>query len=285
MGRHSRPPSRVPRRVGAAVLVMTAGGLTVSDTSGYIAPSPADILATPPIGLPVVPAVDPPTTELQPVPAALESPTVQVPAVTPAPPRRAPAPLEVVVQPGDTLTAIGARHGQTWQDLWRRNLSALPDPSMLRPGQVLSLVAPLAPLPVPQPVRPVPAATDAPEPSPAAKAPVSRSGIVGLAEKFIGTPYRWGGKSSAGVDCSGLVYLVLKQAGLTDRYRTSGALREWTTPIKRSEARAGDLVFGPGHVGIYVGDGMMIDAPKPGAKVGLRRVYSTMTSFGRIPTT
>jgi cell wall-associated NlpC family hydrolase len=54
--------------------------------------------------------------------------------------------------------------------------------------------------------------------------------------------------------------------------------------VSRSQALPGDLVFGPGHVGIYAGDGMMLDAPDFGLKVDLRGVYKTMTSYGRIPT-
>jgi cell wall-associated NlpC family hydrolase len=113
---------------------------------------------------------------------------------------------------------------------------------------------------------------------------VGRPELVSLAKSYVGTPYRWGGRSSAGLDCSGLVYVVLKRAGVTSTYRTSSALREWTTPVSRSQALPGDLVFGPGHVGIYAGDGMMLDAPDFGLKVDLRGVYKTMTSYGRIPT-
>jgi cell wall-associated NlpC family hydrolase len=135
-------------------------------------------------------------------------------------------------------------------------------------------------------VRRAPAAPKAPEKSiPAAPAPSqAASGVAAIAEDFIGIPYRYGGKTSAGLDCSGLVYKVLQRAGLSNTYRTSGALRAWATPISKSQARPGDLVFGPGHVGIYMGGGMMIDAPQPGTRVGLHRVYSSMTSYGRIPT-
>jgi cell wall-associated NlpC family hydrolase len=115
-------------------------------------------------------------------------------------------------------------------------------------------------------------------------ASAGRPELVSLAKSYVGTPYKWGGRSSAGVDCSGLIYVVLKRAGVTSTYRTSSALREWATPIPRAEAQPGDLVFGPGHVGIYAGAGMMIDAPDFGLKVDLRGVYKTMTSYGRIPT-
>lgn len=121
----------------------------------------------------------------------------------------------------------------------------------------------------------------------AADAPATARGvsaIPSIAKTFTGVKYVYGGKNRAtGLDCSGFVFNVLKQAGLSNTYRTSGALREWATPISKSQARAGDLVFGPGHVGIYLGDGMMIDAPRPGKTIQVRQVYSTMTSYGRIP--
>lgn len=304
MGQHSKPPSRVPQQAAAAAVAVAVGGLTVSDTGSFTAVSPADTTITSPVGIPaVVPVQELPTQELPPVepPAAPEQAVTAAalpePLTTPAPPPPlvAPAPpTEVAVRRGDTLTSIATAHGQSWQDLWRRNQDAVSDPNRLREGQVLSLVAPMGPWPPPQPAPSAPARTEAPDRSSASDAPAPEveeeapalglSGVVNIAETFFGTPYRWGGKSASAVDCSGLVYLVLKKAGLTNTYRTSGALRDWAIPISKSEARPGDLVFGPGHVGIYAGNGMMIDAPRPGKKVGLRKVYSHMTSYGRIPT-
>ena len=221
-------------------------------------------------------------------------PAIAVPApIRVAPP--APAPQSVTVGSGDTLDSLARRHGQTWRELWSRNLSAVSNPNILRVGQTLSLVADRAPLPVlpppPAPVRTAPStAGSAPAVVPAAPTSTSSvseapglSDVVSVARTFTGIPYRWGGKSRSGVDCSGLVYLVFKQAGLTDTYRTSSSLRDWVRQIPRAEARPGDLVFGPGHVGIYIGNGRMIDAPRTGTVVQERSVYSSMYFYGRVP--
>lgn len=151
-------------------------------------------------------------------------------------------------------------------------------PDADKSGQV---PAPSSPAPLGQtlPAKPTRAHT-----APPLLAPASHPELVSIAKSYVGTPYKWGGRSSAGLDCSGLIYVVLKRVGVSSTYRTSAALREWTTPVTQAEALPGDLVFGPGHVGIYVGDGRMIDAPDFGLKVDLRGVYKTMTSYGRIPT-
>lgn len=279
MGRHRKRSARIPQRallfglVGASALVAApASSLPVVNAAPIVQ-------RTFPNGLPAVLPQQVPARVVAPATIPASAPTVALPAVVPA--EVPPAPTEVTVVRGDTLGKLAKVSGQSWQDLWARNLATVPNPNVLRVGQVLSLVAQLQPLPVPAAPAPAPAAA----PTEAPRAPsASVSGVVSAAEEMFGVPYRWGGKSTSGVDCSGLVFLALKSVGLTDTYRTSSALRSWTDPISKSEARAGDLVFGPGHVAIYAGNGMMIDAPRPGKTVGLRKVYSHMTSYGRIPT-
>lgn len=79
--------------------------------------------------------------------------------------------------------------------------------------------------------------------------------FVAVAEKFLGTPYLWGGRSAAGLDCSALVQLALQAAG-TDAPRNSADQlaysRKHGTEIAGgiADTRRGDLVFWPGHVGI-----------------------------------
>lgn len=98
------------------------------------------------------------------------------------------------------------------------------------------------------------------------------SGAIAEAKKYIGMSYVYGGSSpSTGFDCSGLIYWSYKQAGIS-LPRSSGAQYLATTPIKQSEATAGDLVFfsygsGIAHVGIYLGNGQMLNAQNRGVKI------------------
>ncbi len=105
---------------------------------------------------------------------------------------------------------------------------------------------------------PAPAATEA-------------SGIVALAERMLGVPYRWGGRTPAGFDCSGLVQYTFEQAGYRVP-RTSAQQHRAASPVPIGEAQPGDLVFFAesgrvSHVGIYMGDGRFIHAPATGQRV------------------
>lgn len=107
------------------------------------------------------------------------------------------------------------------------------------------------------------------------------SDVVAEAERFLGTPYVWGGESPTGFDCSGLVQYVYGQLGVS-LPRTSEQQATVGAPVASlATAQPGDLVFfagsdgtatSPGHVGIYVGDGMMIDAPHTGTDVQIQPV-------------
>ena len=90
--------------------------------------------------------------------------------------------------------------------------------------------------------------------------------IVAGAQRYLGVPYVWGGTSSSGVDCSGLVYLAHQAAGISVA-RQSGALGAGGKAVSAAEAKPGDVVCYSGHVGIYVGGGQMIHAPRPGKTV------------------
>ena len=105
--------------------------------------------------------------------------------------------------------------------------------------------------------------------------------VLAIAARYDGINYRYGGTTPAGFDCSGYTSYVLAQVGV-DLPRTSGSQRAGTTRISRSEAVAGDLVFMPGHVGIYAGNGMMWDSPRSGKDVSKRPVYSSSATFGRV---
>jgi len=95
--------------------------------------------------------------------------------------------------------------------------------------------------------------------------PSQYGGVVGIAMRYLGTPYVWGGSGPGGFDCSGLVAYVYSQVGVSLPHYT-GAQWNVGVPVSRSDLQPGDLVFfdGLGHVGIYVGGGQFIHAPHSG---------------------
>jgi peptidoglycan DL-endopeptidase CwlO len=123
-----------------------------------------------------------------------------------------------------------------------------------------------APLPVPPGVTAtVPAQTSTIEPGPL---PAGHPDAATIALQYLGVPYLWGGASPSGFDCSGLVTYVFAQLGILLPHF---AAAQWTygVPVPESQLQPGDLVFFAklDHVGIYLGDGELIDAPHTGTFV------------------
>ncbi|MBT0771411.1 C40 family peptidase [Kineosporia sp. J2-2] len=109
---------------------------------------------------------------------------------------------------------------------------------------------------------------------------------ISIAQRYLGVPYRWGGNdASTGLDCSGLTKLVFGQLGI-DLPRSSAAQATVGTRVSSmAAAEPGDLVFFGSpvhHVGIYLGDGKMIDAPKAGDEVRIRDVYEKPSQIRRV---
>ena len=119
--------------------------------------------------------------------------------------------------------------------------------------------------------------------------------LITEAEKYLGWPYVWGGSSpSTSFDCSGFVCWVYTASGVYDLPRTTATgIYNQCTVISKSEAKPGDLVFftktydcdGPvSHIGIYVGNGMMIHAGSPIKYASIETSYwqEHFYAFGRL---
>lgn len=99
---------------------------------------------------------------------------------------------------------------------------------------------------------------------------------VAYAYAQIGSRYAHGAAGGGVFDCSGLTMRAYARAGLRLPH-SSGGQAALAHAIPRSQARPGDLVVGPGHVGIYVGGGYMIDAGNPRVGVSKRRLYGGLS--------
>jgi hypothetical protein len=113
-----------------------------------------------------------------------------------------------------------------------------------------------------------------------------------------GYKYVYGGTTSAGYDCSGLIYAALTKLGYTNVPRTSEDQWAWVqstnNTVTQSQLQAGDLVFAqfpgdaasPGHVGIYIGNGQVYSAEDPSLGIGIASLASwagNIVGFGRVP--
>lgn len=105
--------------------------------------------------------------------------------------------------------------------------------------------------------------------------------ILDIARQYIGTPYVWGGSSPSGFDCSGFTQYVFAQAGI-DLPRTTDAQRAAGQVVSAAEAQPGDLVWAPGHVGIYTGDGQHIAARNPGTPLEEGPIWIDNPTFIRV---
>lgn len=109
--------------------------------------------------------------------------------------------------------------------------------------------------------------------------PGSAERAAAFARKMVGRPYRFGGATPAGFDCSGLVQYSYRQAGVSLPRATDAQLR-LSQPLRGAHLRRGDLLFfdqegkKKSHVGIYLGDGQFVHAPSSGKTVRTDRLDS-----------
>jgi cell wall-associated NlpC family hydrolase len=109
--------------------------------------------------------------------------------------------------------------------------------------------------------------------------PAKYGGVVGIAMRYLGVPYKWGGASpSQGFDCSGFIMYVYAQVGVSLPHYAASQYG-YGTPVSRSQLQPGDLVFfnGLGHNGIYIGGNQFIHAPKSGDVVKISPITGWYT--------
>jgi soluble lytic murein transglycosylase-like protein len=129
-------------------------------------------------------------------------------------------------------------------------------------------------------------APSAPSAPTSSRGGVTGDAVVAAGKKYLGVPYLWGGTDPAkGLDCSGFIQRTYRDLGI-ELPRVSRDQAKAGRPVaSMAEARPGDLIaFGRpvDHIGIYVGDGKMIVAPRKGDVVKIQDVYRTPTAIRRI---
>jgi len=182
---------------------------------------------------------------------------------TPEPPRKFAAVEQHVVKKGDTLSSIARRHHLTVNELKRLNgLTS----TRLQIGQRLALNDPY------QDRNPLLLPGDASEDEVLEMAYTASSELELAAFNYLSTPYRFGGNSRKGIDCSAFVQRVFHEVDV-DLPRSAREQFRFGDKVEREELQKGDLIFFrtyakyPSHVGIYLGDGKMIHASSRSRRV------------------
>ena len=127
-----------------------------------------------------------------------------------------------------------------------------------------------------------PAALASPEILPDAP-PAQYGGVVGIAMQYLGVPYRWGGADPSGFDCSGFAMYVFAKVGVSLPHHAATQYG-MGTPVSKDQLAPGDLVFfsGLGHMGIYIGGGQFIHAPRTGDVVKISNLSDAWYAAGYV---
>ncbi len=108
---------------------------------------------------------------------------------------------------------------------------------------------------------------------------IGGSAIIAEAAKYVGTPYLPGGTTPGGFDCSGFVSYVYGQFGISLPH-SSGAYFSVGTRVDTPQP--GDIIVTPGHVGLYAGPNLQIDAPRSGKTIQFRAIWQTNPVYVRV---
>ena len=195
--------------------------------------------------------------------------------------------VPAVAAPTESVSAVGAVDvsGVTAQ---ARAALAVSQPVTVPTGVSWGFAAPeftVEAKPAPEPVRTVTNTARseervAPVNNPIPQA-VAGNAVLEIAARYVGVPYVAGGKGPDGFDCSGFTSFVYGQLGIS--LSASSADQRWAgVEVSAADALPGDLIWSPGHVGIYAGDGMQIDAPRPGKTIQFRSIWQSNPIYLRI---
>lgn len=166
------------------------------------------------------------------------------------------------VKRGDTLWALSRRYGVTVEQIQAANNL---DSSLIYIGQILE---------IPSDETSPAGRYDSPPASRGASTDPSTLGtrIAAIARQYEGSPYRWGGTSPKGFDCSGFTLYVFQRVGISLPHSASDQA-SMGTHVDKGDLKPGDLVFfhtygnGISHVGIYLGNGNFISATNEGVAI------------------
>ncbi len=107
-----------------------------------------------------------------------------------------------------------------------------------------------------------------------------RNALVNTAYSYLGTPYRWGGKSTLGIDCSGFTFMVYALNGIYIHRDSAWLPQSPVRKIADCEKKPGDLLYFPGHIALYLGNGEYIHSTaKDGAGVTINSMKRGCTGY------